>query len=66
MRAPHELRSHVDGRADEVLRIDPITNGGITASLEAPRMADEAGLETRGRHTDELSAHLLRAPRGPI
>jgi L-alanine-DL-glutamate epimerase-like enolase superfamily enzyme len=57
----HEFRRYVDERAAGVLQIDPITNGGITASLEALEMADAAGLKTSSHYTDELSAHLLCA-----
>jgi 3,6-anhydro-L-galactonate cycloisomerase len=53
-------------RAAAVLQIDPITNGGITASLEALRMADQAGLSTSSHYTDELSAHLLCASKTPV
>jgi L-alanine-DL-glutamate epimerase-like enolase superfamily enzyme len=66
LHSPHEFRRYVDERAVEVLQIDPITNGGITASLAALAMADEAGLATSSHYTDELSAHLLCASRQPI
>jgi len=49
-----------------ILQIDPITNGGITASLAALRMADDAGLPTSSHYTDELSAHLLCASANPL
>src|SRR5215212_8253591 len=65
LHSPHEFRRYVDERAVEVLQIDPITNGGITASLAALAMADEAGLKTSSHYTDELSAHLLCASQQP-
>ncbi len=61
LHSPHEFRRYVDEQAVEVLQIDPITNGGITASLQALKMADAAGLKTSSHYTDELSAHLLCA-----
>jgi mandelate racemase len=36
-----------------------VTNGGITVSLQALRLADAAGLKTSSHYTDELSAHQL-------
>ena len=49
-----------------MLQIDPVTNGGISASLQALRMADAAGLKTSSHYTDELSAHLLCASNSPV
>jgi L-alanine-DL-glutamate epimerase-like enolase superfamily enzyme len=66
LHSPHEFRRYVDERAAEVLQIDPITNGGITASLKALEMADAAGLKTSSHYTDELSAHLLCASNNPV
>ena len=66
LHSPHEFRRYVDERAAGVLQIDPITNGGITASLQALEMADEAGLATSSHYTDELSAHLLCASNNPV
>jgi L-alanine-DL-glutamate epimerase-like enolase superfamily enzyme len=66
LHSPHEFRRYVDERAAGVLRIDPITIGGITASLEALKMADNAGLKTSSHYTDELSAHLLCASNAPV
>jgi L-alanine-DL-glutamate epimerase-like enolase superfamily enzyme len=66
LHSPHEFRRYVDEGAVEVLQIDPITNGGITASLEALKMADGAGLKTSSHYTDELSAHLLCASENPV
>ena len=66
LHSPHEFRRYVDERAAEILQIDPITNGGITASLEALEMADAAGLKTSSHYTDELSAHLLCASDNPV
>ncbi len=66
LHSPHEFRRYVDGGATDVVQIDPITNGGITASLEALKMADAAGLATSSHYTDELSAHLLCASNDPV
>ena len=66
LHSPHEFQRYVDERAAEVLQIDPITNGGITASLAAMRMADAADLKVSSHYTDELSAHLLCACRNPV
>jgi len=66
LHSPHEFRRYVDEEAAGILQIDPITNGGITASLEALKMANEAGLSTSSHYTDELSAHLLCASKDPI
>jgi L-alanine-DL-glutamate epimerase-like enolase superfamily enzyme len=66
LHSPHEFRRYVDKHAVEVLQIDPITNGGITASLKALQMADAANLKTSSHYTDELSAHLLCASRNPV
>ena len=66
LHSPHEFRRYVDERAVEVVQIDPVTNGGITASLEALRMADEAGLATSSHYADELAAHLLCASRNAV
>jgi L-alanine-DL-glutamate epimerase-like enolase superfamily enzyme len=66
LHSPHEFRRYVEEEAAAVLQIDPITNGGITASLEALKMADEAGLKTSSHYTDELSAHLLCASENPV
>ncbi len=66
LHSPHEFRRYVDERAAEILQIDPITNGGISASLEALEMADAAGLKTSSHYTDELSAHLLCASNNPV
>lgn len=66
LHSPHEFRRYVEERAAGVLQIDPVTNGGITASLEALAMADAAGLMTSSHYTDELCAHLLGASRNPV
>ena len=66
LHSPHEFQRYADEGAVEVLQIDPITNGGITASLKALKMADEAGLQTSSHYTDELSAHLLCASNSPV
>ncbi|MEA2573195.1 MAG: hypothetical protein QOH93_493 [Chloroflexia bacterium] len=66
LHSPHEFRRYVDEGAVEVVQIDPVTNGGITVSLQALKMADEAGLPTSSHYTDELSAHLLCASQNPV
>lgn len=66
LHSPHEFQRYVDAQAVEVLQIDPVTNGGISASLQALRMADAAGLKTSSHYTDELSAHLLCASNSPV
>ena len=62
----HEFQHYVDERAVEVLQIDPVTNGGISASLRALELANRAGLKASSHYTDELSAHLLCAARTPV
>ena len=62
----HEFRRYVDERACGVVQIDPVTNGGITASLRALEMANAAGLKASSHYTDELSAHLLCAAAQPV
>jgi L-alanine-DL-glutamate epimerase-like enolase superfamily enzyme len=66
LHSPHEFRRYVDEGAAAVIQIDPVTNGGITASMMALQMADAAGLKTSSHYTDELSAHLLAASPGAI
>jgi L-alanine-DL-glutamate epimerase-like enolase superfamily enzyme len=66
LHSPHEYRRYVDEQAVEVVQIDPITNGGITVSLEALELANAAGLPTSSHYTDELSAHLLCASADPV
>ena len=66
LHSPHEYRRYVDAAAVEVLQIDPVTNGGITASIQALRMAEGAGLAVSSHYTDELSAHLLCSVRQPV
>ncbi|MCL4467172.1 MAG: mandelate racemase/muconate lactonizing enzyme family protein [Chloroflexi bacterium] len=66
LHSPDEYRRYVDEGALAVLQIDPITNGGITASLRALALADAANLGTSSHYTDELSAHLLCASRYPV
>jgi L-alanine-DL-glutamate epimerase-like enolase superfamily enzyme len=66
LHSPYEFRRYVEEKATDVLQIDPITNGGITASLRALEMADGAGLSTSSHYTDELSAHLLCASENPV
>ena len=66
LHSPHEFRRYVEERAVEVVQIDPVTNGGITASLRALEMANAASLKASSHYTDELSAHLLCAARQPV
>lgn len=66
LHSPYEFQRYVDERAAAVIQIDPVTNGGVTASLRALRMADAAGLKTSSHYTDELSAHLLCASKNAV
>jgi L-alanine-DL-glutamate epimerase-like enolase superfamily enzyme len=66
LHSPHEFRRYIDEQAAQVIQIDPVTNGGITASWKALQMADAAGLQTSSHYTDELSAHLLCASRNAV
>ena len=66
LHSPHEFRRYVDEGAVHVVQIDPVTNGGITVSLQAMAMADAAGLRISSHYADELSAHLLCAGRGAV
>ena len=66
LHSPHEFRRYVEEGAVEVVQIDPVTNGGISASLRALEMANAAGLKASSHYTDELSAHLLCAAREPV
>jgi L-alanine-DL-glutamate epimerase-like enolase superfamily enzyme len=66
LHSPYEFRRYAEERAMDVLQIDPVTNGGITASVAALKIADEAGLKTSSHYTDELSAHLLCASNEPV
>ena len=66
LHSPHEFRRYVDERAVEVVQIDPVTNGGISASLRALEMANAAALKASSHYTDELSAHLLCAAQAPV
>jgi L-alanine-DL-glutamate epimerase-like enolase superfamily enzyme len=59
LHSPHEFGRYVAEGAVEVVQIDPVTNGGITASLKALDLANAAGLKASSHYTDELSAHLL-------
>ena len=66
LHSTHEFRSYVEAGAVAVVQIDPVTNGGITASLRALEMANAAGLKASSHYTDELSAHLLCAATEPV
>ena len=66
LHSPHEFRRYIEERAVEVVQIDPVTNGGITASLRALELANAAGLKASSHYTDELSAHLLCAANTPV
>jgi L-alanine-DL-glutamate epimerase-like enolase superfamily enzyme len=61
-----EVERYVAERAVGVVQVDPVTNGGITASRRALRLADAAGLATSSHYTEELSAHLLCASARPL
>ena len=65
LHSPHEFRRYVEEHAVEVVQIDPVTNGGISASLRALEMANAAGLKASSHYCDELAAHLLCAAREP-
>jgi L-alanine-DL-glutamate epimerase-like enolase superfamily enzyme len=62
----HEFQRYVAEHALDVVQIDPVTNGGISASLRALELANGAGLKASSHYTDELSAHLLCAARNPV
>ncbi len=66
LHSPHEFAHYVEAHAVEVLQIDPVTNGGISASRRALALADAASLRTSSHYTDELSAHLLCASQHPV
>lgn len=66
LHSPHEFRRYVEEHAVEVVQIDPVTNGGISASLRALEMANAAGLKASSHYCDELAAHLLCAAREPV
>ncbi len=66
LHSPYEYERYVAEHAVDVVQIDPITNGGITASMKALALADAAGLPTSSHYADELSAHLLCASQNPI
>ena len=66
LHSAHEFRSYVDARAVDVVQVDPVTNGGISAALRALEMANAAGLKASSHYTDELSAHLLCAAKEPV
>lgn len=66
LHSPQEFERYVEARATDVVQIDPVTNGGITASLRAIELANAAGLGTSSHYTDELSAHLLCASHEPL
>lgn len=66
LHSPHEFARYIAAGAVGVVQIDPVTNGGITASIKALALADAARLPTSSHYTDELSAHLLCASRNPI
>ena len=66
LHSPHEFRRYVEEEALDVVQIDPVTNGGITASLRALELANAAGLRASSHYTDEISAHLLCAAQTPV
>lgn len=61
-----EFQNYIEVRAVEIVQVDPITNGGITVSIEVLRQADKAGLRTSSHYADELCAHLLCSSARPI
>jgi L-alanine-DL-glutamate epimerase-like enolase superfamily enzyme len=66
LHSTYEFERYVDEGAAQILQIDPVTNGGITASARVLQLADQAGLRTSSHYTDELSAHLLCASARPV
>jgi L-alanine-DL-glutamate epimerase-like enolase superfamily enzyme len=66
LHSPHEFRHYVEAHAIDVVQIDPITNGGITAALQVIHMANAAGLPVSSHYADELCAHLLCAAARPL
>ena len=66
LHAPAEFERYIAERAVGVVQVDPVTNGGITASMRALAAADAAGLATSSHYTEELSAHLLCASARPL
>jgi L-alanine-DL-glutamate epimerase-like enolase superfamily enzyme len=66
LHAPTEFERYVAEAAVEVVQVDPVTNGGITASRRALALADAAGLASSSHYTEELSAHLLSASARPL
>jgi 3,6-anhydro-L-galactonate cycloisomerase len=66
LHSPHEFRRYVEERAVDIVQIDPVTNGGISASLRALEMANAAGLKASSHYCDELAAHLLCAAKEPV
>ncbi|MFL6573481.1 MAG: mandelate racemase/muconate lactonizing enzyme family protein [Burkholderiales bacterium] len=66
LHSPHEFRRYIEERAVEVVQIDPVTNGGISASLRALESANAAGLKASSHYCDELAAHLLCAAKEPV
>lgn len=66
LHAPAEFERYIAEHQLGVVQIDPITNGGITAAMQALAMADAAGLATSSHYTEELSVHLLCASAHPL
>jgi L-alanine-DL-glutamate epimerase-like enolase superfamily enzyme len=66
LHTPAEFERYVAEGAVGVVQVDPVTNGGITASMRALAVADAAGLATSSHYTEELSAHLLCASARPL
>lgn len=66
LHSPHEFRRYIEERAVEVVQIDPVTNGGISAVLRALEMANAAGLKASSHYCDELAAHLLCVAKEPV
>jgi L-alanine-DL-glutamate epimerase-like enolase superfamily enzyme len=66
LHSPYEFRRYVEERAVDVVQIDPVTNGGISASLRALELASAAGLKASSHYCDELAVHLLCAAKEPV
>jgi L-alanine-DL-glutamate epimerase-like enolase superfamily enzyme len=66
LHSPREFERYVEAGALDVVQVDPITCGGITAALRAIRLANDAGLPVSSHYADELSAHVLCAADAPV
>lgn len=66
LHSPAEFARYVAERALDVVQIDAVTNGGISAALRAIELANRAELGMSSHYCDELSAHLLCAAQKPL